>query len=350
MKKSNVDTLAYYINKYLTDYLPTIRGLSENSILSYRDAFILLLKFIKEEKKIKPETMMMSQLDFDTIIDFVKWMEFDHKIKISSRNQRFIVLRSFIKWVAVSNPQYLLLSKNLNGVHLKKAPVRNMPYLTVNEMEILLNQPDSSTKNGIRDLTMLVLAYDAGARVSEIINLKLKDIRFDAPPLLKIIGKGNKGRSVPLLGQTIKYLKTYFKRWNINPETSKENYVFTSKNKTKFTREGFKYILDKYVKMAKLSNPNFFNEHISPHTLRHSKAMHMLQAGTNIVYIRDILGHSDLSTTEKYAKADNNMKRVALNKAEIKTPEIHKSNIENIQLFNKSIDLDMELWLKNLSK
>lgn len=351
MKKSNSETFGYYLNKYLTVYLPGQRGLSTNSILSYRDAFSLFIVFLKTEKQITPEKLDMSFLIKDLIIEFAEWLESSRGCSLTSRNQRFVVLRSFCRWLATENPEFLKLSEEIYAVKLKKAAKPVMTYLSADAMGCLLKQPDSSTNDGLRDLTLLAFTYDTGARVSEVTDLTFKDIRFESPPIVKITGKGNKTRIVPLLPQTMNYLKEYIRRWKINLLDSREQYVFTNRSGGKLTRSGVKYIIDKYVEAGKTENPVLFPDKISPHTLRHTKAMHMLQAGNNIVYIRDVLGHSDLNTTERYARADTAMKRDALAKAEIPMPEpVYSLPDSTIDLSGHSVEDDMINWLKNFSK
>lgn len=351
MKNSNSETFGQYLNKYLTVYLPGCRGLSTNSILSYRDTFSLLIAFLKTEKHLIPEKLPMSFLTKDLILEFAEWLEESRGSSLSSRNQRFVVIRSFCRWLSTENPEYLKLSEDIYAVKIKKAPKNVMTFLSTDAMTVLLSLPDSSTNEGLRDLTLLAFTYDTGARVSEITDLKFRDIRFEAPPIVKIVGKGNKARIVPLMPQTVKYLNEYIKRFAIDVTSSQEQYVFTNRAGQKLSRSGIKYILDKYVEVGKKDNPSLFPEKISPHTLRHTKAMHMLQAGNNIVYIRDILGHADLNTTERYARADTSMKREALSKAEIPMPE------PVTPLLNASSDAvrcrieeDMANWLKSISK
>ena len=243
------------------------------------------------------------------------------------------------------------LSEDVYAIKMKKTPKNVMTYLSADAMSNLLSQPDSSTNDGLRDLTLLAFTYDTGARVSEVTELKFKDIRFEAPPIVKITGKGNKTRIVPLMPQTVRYLNEYVRRFGINIAESKEQYVFTNRSGNKLSRSGIKYILDKYVAAGREDNPAIFPDKISPHTLRHTKAMHMLQAGNNIVYIRDILGHSDLDTTERYARADTAMKREALAKAEIPMPEPQSPMPQaSPDVTRCSIEEDMANWLKNFSK
>ncbi len=349
MEKSN--SFAYYLNKYLAVHLPGERGLATNSIMSYRDSFSLFLKFLKSEKHLRPEQLQMSFLTRELIVEFATWLEASRKCSISTRNQRIGAIRAFCKWLAYENPEFLKLSAEVEALKLKKNAKPAINYLSVEALQCLLNQPNSSTKEGLRDLTLLALTYDTGARVSEIINLRFVDIRFSGPPTIRLTGKGDKSRIVPLLPQTVAYLKTYVERWNFNVGEMQQSYVFTNRSGKKYTRAGIKYILDKHVAAAKLSAPTLLPENISTHSLRHSKAMHLLQSGVNIVYIRDILGHSDLNTTERYARADTKMKREALDRAEIAMPVqpilMQEKPLESL---THSIEADMENWLKNITK
>lgn len=351
MKKSNSDTFGYYLNKYMTVYLPGERGLASNSILAYRDTFSLLIVFMKTEKQLTPERLPMTFLTKEVIKEFARWLETKRNCSLSSRNQRFVIIRAFCRWLSTENPEFLKLSEDVYSIKLKKTPKPVMSYLSTDAMGCLLSQPDSSTNEGLRDLTLLAFTYDTGARVSEITNLRFKDLRFEAPSIAKINGKGNKTRIVPLLPQTVKYLKEYMIRRKINLPDAQEQYVFANQLGGQLSRSGIKYILDKYVDAGRRINPVLFPDKISPHTLRHSKAMHMLQAGNNIVYIRDILGHSDLNTTERYARADTSMKREALAKAEIPMPEPAPLMPESpLDFMGHSIEDDMANWLKSITK
>ena len=347
MKKSESITFGFYLHKYLTIYLPGQRGLSTNTIMSYRDTFSLLIDFIKTEKQMKPENLSLSFLTRDLVIEFLQWIENKRKCSLSTRNQRYGVICSFCKWLASENPEYLKLSEEVSSIKLKKAPKPEMNYLSSEAMICLLQQPDTSTNDGLRDLTILAFTYDTGARVSEVVNLRIRDIRFDSPPIVKITGKGNKTRIVPLLPQTLGYIKEYMKRRGLSPEKTQDAYLFVNRNGDQISRFGVKYILDKYVKAGKETEPLLFPDKITPHTLRHSKAMHLLQAGNNIVHIRDLLGHADLSTTERYARADPIMKKEALEKAALKMPITSEPNPgSDLATISSGVERDMAQWLK----
>lgn len=180
-----------------------------------------------------------------------------------------------------------------------------LPFLTEDELKALLAQPDPSTRHGLRDLTLLSLLYDSGARVQEITDLQLKDIRLTNPAMVTLTGKGRKARQVPLMKETCTLLDTYIRNFDLNSEPLTAPLFFNKKGEA-LSRYGITYILKKYVSKAELDGSA---RKISPHGLRHTKAMHLLRAGVNMIYIRDFLGHVDISTTEVYARIDAEMKR-----------------------------------------
>lgn len=349
MAKSKELNYSYYVEKYLKIYLPGERGLSSNTIFSYSDAFVLFGKFLLS-KNIRPEKQPISVLNREIIIEFANWLEQERGCSISTRNQRVTALKAFSKWLAYEEPTFLRAYSEIDEIKLKKAPKPSVNYLSVEAMQHLLEMPDSSTKSGLRDLTLLALTYDTGARVSEIVDIVYKDIRFEEPPTIILTGKGNKSRIVPLLPQTVKYLQEYSKRWNVDVTIQRDKPVFTNRFGEKMTRAGIAYILNKYTAEARQRYPTLFPEDISPHTLRHTKAMHLLQSGVNTVYIRDILGHCSVKTTDRYAHADTKMKREALEKAEIKIPQPDTSTNPEQFSENVGIEDDMILWLRNLQK
>jgi site-specific recombinase XerD len=176
--------------------------------------------------------------------------------------------------------------------------------------------PDPSNKNGLRDMVLLVVLYDSAARVQELIDLKVKDLRLGKPAVITLHGKGKKTRHVPITDKTKNWLTLYLSR---NPNNSGisggEEYVFVNQKKQQLSRWGISYIIDKYVEMAKLNDGFDVRFPVTAHVFRHSKSVHLLQAGVNLIYIRDLLGHSDCSTTQIYAKADTETRRKALESA-----------------------------------
>lgn len=202
--------------------------------------------------------------------------------------------------------------------------------------------PDQNTKTGRRDLALLTLMYDTGARVQEMIDLTPSQVRFDKPYTVKLIGKGNKARVVPLMEPTVQILKRYMKEQGLLELFANVYPLFFNKRKEKLTRAGVNYILSKYKDKARKQNSVLIPEVLTCHCLRHSKAMHLLQAGVNLVYIRDILGHSSVQVTEIYAKVDSKQKREAIEKAYTDVTPAEEP------IWQKNDDL-LE-WLKSFNK
>jgi integrase/recombinase XerD len=200
--------------------------------------------------------------------------------------------------------------------------------------------PDTNLHSGRRDLSVLALMYDTGARVQEIADLKVADIRIKAPATIRLTGKGNKTRIIPLMPQTMSIVKKYMADYGLLDETKQANPLFFNRKNEKLTRAGLSYILNKYVDRAKASNKELFLEKMSAHVLRHSKAMHLLQSGVNLIYIRDFLGHSSVTTTEIYAKSDPEIKRKAIEEASPKVLPKEK--------FSTKEKEDLCEWLKTV--
>ncbi len=260
---------------------------------------------------------------------------------ISTRNQRLASIHSFVRFVQIEVPVNLFEFQKILGIPMKRNKHVPMNYLTVEAMSALLDAPDVDTKHGRRDLMILTLLYDSGARVQELIDISVSDIRTAKPTTITLYGKGGKVRTVPLMSQTTEMLIQYLKEQNIFDRVEKGNYpVFTNSRKERLSRDGITYILKKYVSIAKSENNILYPERISPHVFRHTKSMHMLQSNINLVYIRDFLGHASVTSTEIYARADVEAKRKALEMAYVKAKIPEQSNwIEDKSLIE---------WLKNL--
>ena len=184
-------------------------------------------------------------------------------------------------------------------------------YLQVEDLAVILAQPNLTTTQGRRDAVLLSLLYDTGARVQELIDLSVRDVRIEIPAQVRLSGKGRKSRSVPLMARTVNLLTEYLKEHRLEPSQAETFPLFCNRAGGRLSRSGVRYILQKYVQKARTVRPAL-REGISPHTLRHTKAMHLLQAGNPLVVIRSILGHAEVQTTEMYARADMEMTRKAL--------------------------------------
>lgn len=293
------------LTSYFSTYLPETCGVSPNTCNSYRDAFKLLLLYFQEEKGVPANSIELRMLNRNLASDFLDWLEVQRKVSVTTRNQRLAAMKAFAHYVQYRNPEYLENCTDIIAMRPKKHEKPVIPFLTEEELKALLTQPDPSTRHGLRDLTLLSLLYDSGARVQEITDLKLKDIRLTNPAMATLTGKGRKARQVPLMKETCKLLDAYIRNFNLNSEPLTSPLFFNQKGQA-LSRYGITYILKKYVSQAELDSDT---RKISPHVLRHTKAMHLLRAGVNMIYIRDFLGHVDISTTEVYARIDAEMKR-----------------------------------------
>ena len=332
--------LAYCLHAYFNDYLNKTYRASPNTVSAYSYTFTLLLQFLQLEKHISPQKASIEALNRDTVLRFLLWLEEKRGNGISTRNQRLGAMHSFCRFVQIDYPQYLLNMQDILNIPMKKGPKAELNYLSHDGIKLLFEQPGLSSKQGFRDLTLLTLLYDTGARVSEMTNIRIGDLFLQSPASIRLFGKGDKFRQVPLMPQMVDALKQYLnenRKYEID-ETSQ--HLFVNPSGRKLTRGGVAYILQKYCAMAHTVNPSLIPETFSPHCLRHSKAMHLLQSGVNLIYIRDFLGHADVATTEVYAKADPEMKRNALEKAyEQLFPEVDP---------DWRGDAELMIWLKNL--
>jgi len=293
------------LTAYFSTYLPLTCGVSPNTCNSYRDAFKLLLLYFQEEKGVPANSIELRMLNRNLVSDFLDWLEAQRKVSVTTRNQRLAAMKAFAHYVQYRNPEYLENCTDIITMRPKKHEKPVIPFLTEDELKALLAQPDPSTRHGLRDLTLLSLLYDSGARVQEITDLQLKDIRLTNPAMVTLTGKGRKARQVPLMKETCTLLDTYIRNFDLNSEPLTAPLFFNKKGEA-LSRYGITYILKKNVSKAELDGSA---RKISPHGLRHTKAMHLLRAGVNMIYIRDFLGHVDISTTEVYARIDAEMKR-----------------------------------------
>jgi len=305
------------LSSYLTMYLPGQMGLSENTIMSYRDAFKLFFIFIQDKCNMKVEKLSLADFNAEIITKFLTWLEKEHGSSIATRNQRLTALRAFAKYARTRKPEFLLEAQKITDIRPKKKAAPTLPYLHPDCVEAIFSHIGTLDKFGRRDLALLSLMYDSGARVQEICDLRVRDVRLDKPHTVTLTGKGRKIRFAPIMSNTADILAKYLAENKLTDPAKLDYPLFANHQRQKFTRAGIAYILKKYCDLARVGNARI-PEKVSPHVLRHSKAMHMLQAGINLVYIRDFLGHTSVSTTEVYAKADTEAKREAMQNAQIR--------------------------------
>ena len=307
---------AKYLSKFLSEYLPYERNMSPNTVASYRDTFLQFIGYMKDVQKIRLEQLTLDTLTRERVIDFLSWVQKERNCGVATRNHRLAAIHSFMSYLQYEEIHHLDEWQRILSIKAMKDEKKSINYLTAEGVKLLLDQPDITTRNGRRNLSLLALMYDTGARVQEIIDLTPESIKTESKPYtIRLFGKGRKSRVVPLMEEQLVILKRYMDENHLYENYKLKHPLFFNSRNEKLTRPGVTYILKTYAGMAKQVNPVLVPDNISCHTLRHSKAMHLLQAGVNLVYIRDLLGHVSTQTTEIYARADHKQKREALEKA-----------------------------------
>jgi site-specific recombinase XerD len=315
------------LTHYLAVYLPGQRNVSSNTIKSYRDTFKLFLLYCKQDCNLAIERLSLGCIDKTLILGFLEWLEKDRSNSVSTRNQRLACIHGFYRYMQLEDPVGLLSYQKILSIPIKKTQQPTINHLTPDALKLILAQPDPSTANGRRDLVLLCVLYDTGARVQELVDLKVGNVRLDPPPILTLTGKGRRTRQVPIMSNTQALLKQYMDEAFSIQNSMQDHPLFFNRQRRKMTRAGISFILDKYVSQARAKSP-IIPSKVTPHVIRHTKAMLLLQAGVSLIYIRDLLGHVDIATTEIYARADTEMKRKALEKA---YPEIVAANLPDWQ-------------------
>lgn len=306
---ANTTDFARLITGFLTDYLPLQRGYSSNTILSYRDALKLFVLFLTESKCMQLSSFTMANFTRDLVVEFLEWCR-NRGSSVSTANQRLAAIKSFAAYAQIERIEFIAPLQDIQSVKSRKSVGKEVSFLTVEQMSRLINKPDINIRNGLRHRTAMTLLYDSGCRVQELCDIQIGDINTGSNPTVKLHGKGNKYRTVVITDKTANLVQEYMIRQRRNALLSQP--LIINRVGKAMSRDGIQYIIDKYTDELHAEDQSF-PEHVHCHQFRHSKAMHMLAAGINIVYIRDFLGHEDISTTMVYSRADNRLKDAAIN-------------------------------------
>jgi site-specific recombinase XerD len=296
--------------------------MSTNTVCSYRDAFILLLRFLRDEKGLPPEKVTLDKVDASLILEWIEYLKFTRECVQRTLNQRLAAMHSFFRYLQVEEPARLLQAQRVLAIKTGRHERKPVKYLGKEEIGALLAQPDVSTKRGSRDAVLLSLLYDTGARSQEILDLRVRDVRCEAPAHVKLTGKGRKTRHVPLMDATVALLLSYLPAHRLDQPEHSNQPLFQGRPGCPLSRSGLRYLLQKYARAAKQGRPSLMlGDRIGPHRLRHAKAMHLLEAGVHPIHIRDLLGHEDIkTTTDIYARASIAAKRRVLERASSNVP------------------------------
>ena len=305
---------SYHLTKYLGEYMPFVKNFSVNTIRSYRDTFKLLLLYFNEELNIPTHKIQIKDVSSATVKGFLEWLREKRSSSVCSTNIRLAAIHAFFKYLQNREPQYIFQCQQIMAVEAARAKKPTIDYLSVEDMRLMLSQIDESTSKGKRHATLLHLLYDTGARVQELCDLKVRDVHLGNNPYVLLHGKGNKDRNVPIVTDVARRVEKYIVESRLSSTECLDMPLFFNSQRKPLTRAGVSYIVSKYAISARKISSSF-PEKITPHIFRHTKAMHLCQAGINIVYVRDFLGHVDLATTEIYAKMNIERLRDALEEA-----------------------------------
>ncbi|WP_058305989.1 tyrosine-type recombinase/integrase [Gracilibacillus massiliensis] len=288
------------------------KKVSPSTIQAYKDTFRILLKYMNEEHGVKAISISMEAIDADAIIRFLHYLENNRRNTFRTVNNRLAAIKSFMEYVSYECPEYSGTVRKIKAIPFRKVEKKEICYLTKEEMDILLNTCETKNPEGRRDYLMLLLLYNSGMRVSEMISIQGKDAHFsdNGKCHLRIMGKGRKQRVVPLWQTTTKCISDFMHENGIKDN----DYLLSGRNVKHLTRSGVRYRIDCIVKRAATNCLSLKNKSVTPHVFRHSTAMSLLQSGIDISTIAIWLGHESIETTHKYMVADIKLKERALNK------------------------------------
>jgi len=324
-----------YLQMFFSTYLYQQRGLSSNTISAYSYSLLLFLNYYQNSMGIRPDKITFSDINKESVIGFCDWIENTKKCSVSTRNQRLTAIHALFRYIQGETPVHLSLCRDILSIKLKKCKKEPPHYLSVDAIKSILSSPNPNTKEGLRELAVIALLYDSAIRVQELIDLKLGDTFIKTPATVKVLGKGNRTRIVPISKATAKIIKLYIKKYNINDAGE---ILFFNRSGNTLTRMGVNYILNKHIRLVELENSDLITIKVTPHILRHSKATHLLADGVNLIYIRDLLGHTSITTTEIYATSNPEFLRRAIEKSSIliEDQKISTSKKQELAEFLKS--------------
>lgn len=307
---SDTSSFPVLLEAFFTDRLIHQRQASPHTVASYRDTFRLLLQYAQQRLHKAPSDLIMSDLDTPLLGAFLDHLEQKRENTARSRNVRLAAIHSFFRYVALHAPQHSALAQRVLGMPSKRYVRRPIEFLTHEEIEALLAAPALDHWAGRRDRAMLMLAVQTGLRASELIGLRCQDIVLGPGAHVCCIGKGRKARVTPLRKDTVVVLRNWMKERHGAPDDP----AFPNARGTTLSHDGLQYVLAKHLITARCNCPSLAHKHVTPHVLRHSLAMDLLQHGVGRSVIALWLGHESVETTAMYLHADLKLKELALAK------------------------------------
>jgi site-specific recombinase XerD len=308
------EALFKLVHDYLGVYLPGMRRVSEHTVKSYRAVINQLLDFAKERHGVSLAGVTFAMLGRDTVAAYLDHVEQGRRCSAVTRNHRLACIRSFFDYAAASDPGLMFQSAELRKIPLKKTPARaGVDYMSEEAVKAMLDQPDASMAKGLRDRFLMVLLYDTGARIQELLGIRLADVRADATPTVLLHGKGGKARTVPIMQRTAEHLEGYLAVFHGDGASPGDCLFYTGRAgaRHKMSDDNVRKMMKGYAASARAKCPSV-PESVHPHLWRHSRAMHLYQHGMDLTLVSQWLGHSSPSTTLVYAYADTEHKRRAI--------------------------------------
>jgi len=303
-------TLATQLSVFLREHLPRDRGASSHTCETYAHTIKLLVCFAAERLRVKPSGLEIEQIDAPLILAFLEHIESERGNSARTRNARLAAIKSFCRFLEYRLPSAIEQCRQINAIPMKKADEALVAYLTRDELRALLDAPDLRSVSGVRDRAMLHVASAGGLRVSELVNLRIDQLDLRMTPTLHVMGKGRRERVLPLWKETT----TVVKEWLQVRRSDGDRELFLNATGRAMTRAGFEYILAKWVTVAAGAQPSIAKKTVTPHVLRHTCAMHTLQATGDVRKVSLWLGHASIQSTEIYLRADPTEKLEALAK------------------------------------
>jgi site-specific recombinase XerD len=334
------------IHDYLKIYLPKQRKLSHHTIRSYREALELLVDFVKIQKGVPLQDVTFEMLTAETITAYLEYLEDERECSVSTRNNRLAAVRAFLEYTADRDVTTAFILNDIKKVPVKKPnKAEAVSYMSMAAITAIVEQTDASSSKGLRDRVFMILMYDTGARIQEMIDINLCDLHLGKTSTVTLHGKGSKIRSVPLMEKTVRHLRKYLSVFHDDVSLSVNIPLFYSEihgRRNPLSDRRIRYLLKDYGSKAREVCPEV-PENVHPHLWRHSRAMHLYQQGMDLTLISQWLGHAHLDTTQMYAHADTEHKRKAIAAA---TPA---DNPLNAKLSSERFTVSDEDMLKRLS-
>jgi integrase/recombinase XerD len=293
-------SIAPLLQGFFRERLVGQRNASPSTIAAYRDTFRLLLRFVEGRVRRPAASLTIDDLTTQLVLAFLDYLECDRGNTIRTRNARLAAVRSFAAYVGHQEPAALVQAQRLLTIPMKRYPRPVLGHLSREEMQALLDAPDAATWSGRRDRALFATMYNTGARVSEAIGLDLGHVHFDRSPRVQLQGKGRKERAVPLWNSTTRALRGWIRECASPPDAP----LFPDRSGRRITRSGVARRLALAVQTAAAACPSIRQQRISPHTIRHTTAMHLLESGNDISLVALWLGHESPTTTHAYLEAD----------------------------------------------